>query len=123
MSSGERSPQDLQKSSSKMGYTCEARFKTGLAILLGTSLLHAQVETTIQARAAMTNVSTYHFFEVFQTRGELIVPDVGYVDYGKGNYRELFGGAGVVAYAGKHFTWIQEGYFLQGTGPAAKRAS
>jgi hypothetical protein len=34
----------------------------------------------------------------------------------------VFGGAGVVAYRRKHFTWVQEAYFLQGTGPAAKGA-
>ena len=58
-----------------------------------------------------------------QTRGRLVLPDLGYVDFGHSNYRELFGGGGAVIYPSKHLTWIQEVYFVQAVGPSAKGAA
>ena len=59
---------------------------------------------------------------MFQTHGKWIVPDVGYIDFGTGNYRELFFGAGQTLYDGKKLMMAEELYFVQATGSAAKSA-
>jgi len=50
---------------------------------------------------------------MFQTHGKWIVPDVGYIDFGTGNYRELFFGAGRTLYDGKKLMMTEELYFVQ----------
>jgi hypothetical protein len=94
-----------------------------LAALPSVATLHAQADTTILARMAGWNVATFHFLDMVQTRGRLILPDIGYDDFGKSNYRELFGGGGAVVYPGKHFAWIQECYFARALGKVADGAS
>ncbi len=94
-----------------------------LATAMLVARLNAGVDTDFFARAAMSNVASYHFLEVVQTRGRLVLPDFGYVDFGHSNYRELFGGGGSVICPGKYLTWIQEAYFVRAVGPAAKGAA
>ena len=65
---------------------------------------------------------TYHYLELFQLRGKWIYPDVGYIDFATGNYRELFVGAGRTLYDGKKLMVAGELYFVQAVGPAAKSA-
>jgi hypothetical protein len=65
---------------------------------------------------------TYHLAELFQMRGKWIVPDMGYVDFAKDNYRELFAGGGWTFVNRKKVTLTGEGFFVQDTGPNAKGA-
>lgn len=65
---------------------------------------------------------TYHLFEFLQVRGKWIYPDLGEVDFSHGNYRELFIGGGRTLYDSKKITLMEELYFVQATGPAAKSA-
>jgi hypothetical protein len=53
----------------------------------------------------------------------LVLPDVGYVDFGKSDYHEVFGGGGAIVYRGKHVTWLQEILLTRAIGPNANRAT
>jgi hypothetical protein len=44
------------------------------------------------------------------------------LDFYHSNYREFFVGAGHVLYNSKHVTWVEEIYFAQATGSAARSA-
>jgi len=68
------------------------------------------------------HVGTYHYAEFFQLHGKLLWPDVGIVDYGHDNYRELFAGAGGTIYSNKKAFVVEELYFAQATGDGAKSA-
>ena len=82
--------------------------------------------TVVIARTGMTvetpNVATYHYLEILQVRHGWIVPDVGYIDFGGNHYHEFFVGGGRTLYDGKHGSLIEELYFDQAFGPAAKSA-
>jgi len=67
-------------------------------------------------------VGTLHFLEFFQVRNRWIYPDLGYVDFAHGNYREFFMGGGRTLIENKIATWDQELLYVQATGPAAKSA-
>ena len=54
--------------------------------------------------------------ETFQVRGRWVFPDLGYIDFGKSDYKELFVGAGATLVSSKHLTLIEEGYFVQAVG-------
>lgn len=73
-------------------------------------------------RTDAPHASTYHFVEFLQARGRWIYPDIGYIDFGHGNYREFFAGAGHTFWSGKWATLVEELYFDQATGPASKSA-
>jgi hypothetical protein len=92
-------------------------------ILFCTARLGAQADTMVFARMAGWNAPTFHFLDIVQTRGRLVLPDIGYVDFGRSNYRELYGVGGLVVYPGKHFSWIQECYFVRSLGRVANGAS
>ncbi|MEY4731596.1 MAG: hypothetical protein RL681_542 [Candidatus Parcubacteria bacterium] len=99
-------------------------FGLGIAISGGAEDPTTTIVTARMAeRLDKPHIGTYHFFEVFQLRGRWIVPDVGYVDFGRNDYRELFTGAGYTLHDGKRVTMIEEFYFVQGTGPAADGAA
>jgi len=68
------------------------------------------------------HIVTYHLVELAQQRGRWLVPDFGVIDYGKGDFRELFLGGGPVYQYGKKVTFTQELFFAQDTGPAAHGA-
>lgn len=68
------------------------------------------------------HIGIIHYLEFFQTRKKWIYPDIGYVDFGHGNYREFFIGGGRTLYDGKFATWDQELLYVQATGPAAMSA-
>jgi hypothetical protein len=59
------------------------------------------------------HVITYHLVEIAQQRGKWLVPDFGAIDYGKGNFRELFIGGGPIYHYGKMVTYNQELFFAQ----------
>lgn len=69
------------------------------------------------------HIGIIHYLEFFQIRGKWIYPDIGYVDFAHGNYREFFLGGGRTLYDGKLATWDQELLYVQATGPAARSAS
>jgi hypothetical protein len=106
----------------------------GAALFLGCTLTGFAQATTATAQEATTTIfiarsgeqielprtGTYHFMEPLQMRGKWIYPDV--IDYAHGNYREVFGGAGAALHHSKRFTLIEELYFDQALGPAAKSA-
>lgn len=94
-----------------------------LALTLTAAVLDAQTQTGVLARMAMNHAATFHFLETFQTRGRLVLPDLGYVDFGRSVYREVFGGGGWIVHSGKRLTWIQELYFDQALGPASRRSN
>jgi hypothetical protein len=73
-------------------------------------------------RTGAPYASTYHFVEFLQSRGKWIYPDVGYIDFGHGNYREVFVGAGRALWKNKWAMLVEELYFNQATGSAAKSA-
>jgi hypothetical protein len=68
------------------------------------------------------HVITYHLVEIAQQRGKWLVPDFGAIDYGKGNFRELFIGGGPIYHYGKMVTYNQELFFAQDTGSEAHGA-
>jgi hypothetical protein len=67
-------------------------------------------------------IGTIHYLEFFQIRKKWIYPDIGYVDFAHGNYREFFIGGGRTLHGGKIATWDQELLYVQATGPAARSA-
>lgn len=69
-------------------------------------------------RAESPAINTYHFAEVFQVRGKWVYPDVGYVDFGRNNYREVFAGGGYTFLNGKHITAVGELLYEQALGPS-----
>jgi hypothetical protein len=73
-------------------------------------------------RLASPFVRTYHYLEFVQARGKWVYPDLGYVDYGHGNYREVFGGAGRTLYNSERVTLVGVLYFAQALGPVAEDA-
>ncbi len=80
-------------------------------------------DTTILTRTALHKDRTYRFFEVIQTRGKWVLPDMGYIDFGEaGSYREFWAGGGAVLHSSDHFLVIFEGLVAAATGPAADGA-
>jgi len=67
-------------------------------------------------------IGTIHYLEFFQTRKRWIYPDIGYVDFAHGNYREFFIGGGRTLIDNKIASWDQELEYVQATGPAAHSA-
>ncbi|MGA7795813.1 MAG: hypothetical protein WCA19_22500 [Candidatus Acidiferrales bacterium] len=68
------------------------------------------------------HIGIIHYLEFFQIRKKWIYPDIGYVDFAHGNYREFFIGGGRTLYDGKIASWDQELLYVQATGPAAASA-
>lgn len=73
-------------------------------------------------RTDSPHACSYHYAEFFQARGKWIYPDVGYIDFCHGDYREIYVGGGRTLYDGELVTLIQEFYFDQALGPAANEA-
>lgn len=73
-------------------------------------------------RLQLQSIATLHYLELFQIRRRWIVPDIGYIDFGHDNYREMFVGAGYTLYDGKRLSWIEEMLFAQAFGSSANDA-
>ena len=69
-------------------------------------------------RAQLPAINTYHFVEVFQVRRRWVYPDIGYVDFGHNNYREVFAGGGYTFVSSKHVTAVGELLYEQALGPS-----
>src|SRR5215467_9938640 len=85
------------------------------------------LETTIVLarygeRFASQNTATMHYLEGFQIRNRWVLPDIGYIDFGHSDYREVFVGGGYTLIDGKHLSLVQEGFFVQASGAAANEA-
>jgi hypothetical protein len=63
-----------------------------------------------------------HYLEFLQIRNRWIYPDVGYIDFGHGNYHELFVGGGRRLISTKRVLWEQELLYDQAVGAAAHSA-
>ena len=63
-----------------------------------------------------------HYLEGFQNRNRWVLPDVGYIDFGQSDYREVFMGGGYTLVDGKHLSLVEEGLFVQASGAAAKES-
>jgi len=83
-----------------------------------TTLFFARTGQSVVAPYA----GTIHYLEFLQIRNRWIYPDIGYVDFARGNYRELFIGGGRTLVDMKKASWDQELLYVQATGPAAKSA-
>lgn len=68
------------------------------------------------------HIATIHYLEFFQIRKKWIYPDIGYVDFGHGNYREFFIGGGRTLIENKIASWDQELLYVQATGSDAGSA-
>lgn len=68
------------------------------------------------------HVETYHYLEVLQLRGKWVYPDIGYIDFGRNNYREVFAGAGGTLHDSKRMTLFGVLFFDQTSGPAGRSA-
>jgi hypothetical protein len=73
-------------------------------------------------RLQLPSTATFHYLELFQIRRKWVFPDLGYIDFGRNDYRELFVGGGYTLYEGKHFSLIEEMFFVQASGSAANQA-
>src|SRR2546428_943681 len=73
-------------------------------------------------RLSSPSSSTMHYLEGFQVRQRWVLPDVGYIDFGHSDYREVFMGGGYTLLDGKHVSLIEEGLFIQASGSAANQA-
>jgi hypothetical protein len=86
----------------------------------------APTKTFFMARAGerieTPHIGIIHYLEFFQIRKKWIYPDVGYVDFAHGNYREFFIGGGRTLIDNKIATWDQELLYVQATGPTAGSA-
>ncbi len=101
-----------------------------LALLLATSSVaeaqsQQKASTFVIARTGAFTAGgdlTYRFVESFQVHGRWVFPDLGYLDFGRSDYKELFVGGGATLVGSKHFTLIGEGYFVQAVGSASDGA-
>jgi hypothetical protein len=86
----------------------------------------APTKTFFMARAGESvdtpHIGIIHYLEFFQIRKKWIYPDIGYVDFAHGNYREFFIGGGRTLYDGKFATWDQELLYVPTAGPTAANA-
>lgn len=79
-----------------------------------------KVETTVQFWKGYRGKSNILFANAFQTRGRIILPDAGYVDFGHTKeYREVFLGGGLILADSKKVTWLAEVFALNASGPHA----
>jgi hypothetical protein len=94
-----------------------------VVVLAVTLRAQAQSETTILARTGLKNSATsYHFLEIIHSKGAWIAPDIGYIDFSTGDYREVFIGVGKVLHGSKRSTLVGEVYVDQALGPVGKGA-
>jgi hypothetical protein len=71
---------------------------------------------------AAPHVATIHYLEFLQIRGKWIYPDIGYIDFGHGNYHEFYIGGGRTLFDNKYASFDQELLYVGTWGPAAASA-
>jgi len=86
----------------------------------------AETTTVVLAREGQRfspqSTATLHYLEGFQIRHRWVLPDVGYIDFGHGDYREVFMGGGYTLFDGKRVSLVEEGLFVQASGSGANQA-
>ncbi len=75
------------------------------------------------ARIGHRQITTYRFAEIYVQGKKWIFPDVGFVDFGRSDYHELFTGFGRNLFTTPRAALLGEFYFVQATGGAAGSAS
>jgi hypothetical protein len=81
-----------------------------------------KVKTSTLVWWGFRNGTNFVFMDNYRTQGRSIIPDVGWVDFGKSHeYREVFAGGGYIPVNNKRFSLVTEGFFLQGTGLTRNR--
>ena len=84
-------------------------------------------ETLFFARSGESLIGPYtatiHYLEFLQIRNKWIVPDVGYIDFGHGNYREYYICGGRTLFDNKYASFDQELLYLGTSGSAAAGAN
>jgi hypothetical protein len=93
-----------------------------MAMLPAGSLRAEKNETTLISRLGMRERATFHYLEALQTHGRWVIADVGYLDFGRSSYRELFVGAGLSFQVGKVLI-IEEAIISRAFGSASGRAT
>ncbi len=73
-------------------------------------------------RLQSPSTPSFHYLEAFQIRRRWVLPDVGYIDFGRNDYREIFMGGGWTLYDQKHISLIEEMFFVQASGSGANKA-
>lgn len=76
----------------------------------------------IGERLDSPHVGTRHYLEFLQIRNRWIYPDIGYIDFAHGNYRELFIGGGRTLIRNQRISWDQVLLYDQAMGMAARSA-
>ena len=66
--------------------------------------------------------ATIHYFEFLQIRNKWILPDLGYIDFGHGNYQEYYAGGGRTLFDNRYASFDQELLYLGTAGSAAMGA-
>ena len=86
----------------------------------------SETTTIFLARHAQTlqrqSTATMHYLELFQIRRRWVLPDIGYIDFGRSDYREMFIGGGYTLYEREHFNFTQELFFEKAFGSASNDA-
>ena len=86
----------------------------------------SETTTIFLARHAQTlqrqSTATMHYLELFQVRRRWVLPDIGYIDFGHNDYREMFIGGGYTLYEGKQLNFIEELFFEKAFGSRANDA-
>ena len=89
------------------------------AAMLVASAAVAHAQPVFVARVAVKDRATFRYFQFFQQRGDWVLPDIGYIDYGDAAYYELFAGFGRMLRKSPKLNVLGELYYLQAGGTAS----
>lgn len=89
------------------------------AAVLVASAAVASAQPVVVARLAVKERATFRYLQFFQQRGDWVLPDIGYIDYGDAAYHELFAGFGRMLRKSPHLNVLGELYYLQAGGSAS----
>jgi hypothetical protein len=99
------------------------------AVLLTVGMVSVlAIEATAQSTVAIARIgfnedaTTQRFAEVFHQAGDWVFPDVGYVDFGGRDYRELFAGVGRTLFNSSKLTVVGVSYYVHAAGSASAGA-
>lgn len=90
-----------------------------LVVLVATGIpsAYAQTETTVVARIGIRHSgTTYHLGQVIQVRNDWILPDIGWQDFAKDDFGEVFIGVGRRTIKTRSFAMTNELYFMANMG-------
>ena len=108
-----------------MGRRCVLARAALLALaIVSVPATEARAQNTVAiARIAFNDdATTQRFAEVFHQAGDWVFPDVGYVDFGGRDYRELFAGIGRTLFNSPKLTVVGVSYYVHAAGAASAGA-